>query len=531
MLEQVDAERQAVAERLLEETRVSESLQRVSAMLAAETDTHRLVQVVTDEATSLTGAAFGAFFYNVVDEGEMYTLYTISGVERSVFESYPMPRNTEIFGPTFRGEGVIRLDDVTRDPRYGQNPPYNGMPDGHLPVRSYLAAPVISRTGEVLGGLFFGHGQPAVFRERDERLVLGIAHLAAIAIDNAQLVREAQGARAQYGYLFDGIADAILMANETGRYIDANMAAEQLLGYRRDELLGLSVADLVANQPDWTAHEWERFQRDGIWTGELDLRHNDGHPIPVEVRASRVELPDRVIFASVLRDISARRKVEKMQREFTTLVTHELKAPLTSLKGFAQLLQRRREYDAGAVEVILGRTSHLERLINDLLDVASGDSGALRLRKSRIDLVTIVGRNVELARATTSMHEIRLTAPREPILGWWDSGRLNQILQNVLQNAIKFSPFGGAIEVTISSDGDDGVVTVTDQGIGIPPSALPHIFDRFYRVEVVERASVQGLGIGLYITKMLVEAHGGTIVAKSRPGVGSTIRFSLPLSQ
>jgi signal transduction histidine kinase len=219
-----------------------------------------------------------------------------------------------------------------------------------------------------------------------------------------------------------------------------------------------------------------------------------------------------------------------MQREFTTLITHELKAPLTSLKGFAQLLQRRREYDDGAVEVILGRTNHLERLINDLLDVASTDSGKLTLRRANVDLVTIAGRNVEQARATTSAHEIRFTAPREAIVGWWDSGRLSQVLQNLLANAIKYSPYGGLIEVTIEAMDGVGRVIVSDDGIGIPAGALPHVFERFYRVEAVEHSTVQGLGIGLYIARTLVEAHEGQITATSMPGRGSTFTVSLPLS-
>ena len=240
-------------------------------------------------------------------------------------------------------------------------------------------------------------------------------------------------------------------------------------------------------------------------------------------------LPDGVVFASVMRDISERRSVEKMQREFTTLITHELKAPLTSLKGFAQLLQRRREYDAGAVEVILGRTNHLERLINDLLDVASADSGELNLRRANVDLVTIAGRNVELARAISSIHEIRFHAPRDPVIGCWDSGRIGQVLQNLLVNAIKYAPYGGTIDVRVETGAQEGRVIVSDTGIGIPASALGHIFDRFFRVEAVEHSTVQGLGIGLYIAKTLVEAHGGSIEVTSTPGQGSAFTIRLPL--
>jgi PAS domain S-box-containing protein len=181
-----------------EEARTLEILNRVGSIVAAELDLERAVQAVTDAATQLTGAAFGSFFYNVLDEhGESYMLYTLSGASREAFSKFPLPRNTAVFGPTFNGEGIIRSDDILQDSRYGRNDPYHGMPEGHLPVRSYLAAPVISRSGEVLGGLFFGHPEAGIFTERSERLLLGIAAQAAIAIDNGRLYQAAQAEIAQ----------------------------------------------------------------------------------------------------------------------------------------------------------------------------------------------------------------------------------------------------------------------------------------------------------------------------------------------
>jgi len=180
---------------LRDEARLVETLRGVGETLAAELDREKLIQAATDAATEVTKAEFGAFFYNVIDErGESYTLYTLAGASREAFADFPMPRNTAIFGPTFRGEGVVRLDDVTQDLRYGQNLPYRGMPVGHLPVRSYLAVPVVSRSGEVLGVLFFGHSRVGVFTRRAERLATGIAAQAAIAIDNARLYGEARDA-------------------------------------------------------------------------------------------------------------------------------------------------------------------------------------------------------------------------------------------------------------------------------------------------------------------------------------------------
>jgi PAS domain S-box-containing protein len=159
------------------------------AAVARERDLSKIVQIVTDAGVALSGAQFGAFFYNVIaPDGGSYMLYSLSGVPRSAFENFPMPRNTAVFAPTFMGEGVVRADDILQDPRYGKNAPRKGMPEGHLPVRSYLAVPVISRSGEVLGGLFFGHPDTGKFQIEHETALLGIAGHAATAIDNARLL-------------------------------------------------------------------------------------------------------------------------------------------------------------------------------------------------------------------------------------------------------------------------------------------------------------------------------------------------------
>ncbi|MDQ2894006.1 MAG: PAS domain S-box protein, partial [Pseudomonadota bacterium] len=186
-------ERKAAERALAEQARSLETLNRTGAALAGELDLERLVQRVTDAGVELTGAQFGAFFYNVLnDAGESYMLFTLSGVPRAAFEGFGMPRATAIFQPTFKGEGVIRSEDILADPRYGKNQPHWGMPKGHLPVRSYLAVSVTSRSGEVIGGLFFGHEKAGVFTDRHEELVTGIAGQAAVAIDNARLLQTTQ---------------------------------------------------------------------------------------------------------------------------------------------------------------------------------------------------------------------------------------------------------------------------------------------------------------------------------------------------
>jgi PAS domain S-box-containing protein len=190
--------RKSTEETLREQAEALRTLHEVGKTISAELDLHKTVQAVTDAATELTGARFGSFFYNALnEEGASYRLFTISGAPREALAQFSPPRTTDLFGPTFRGEGVVRIDDVKRDPRYGKKSPYHGMPYGDLPVTSYLAVPVVSRSGEVLGGLFFGHPEPAMFTERDEQIVSGLASQAAIAMDNARLYEATKKARAE----------------------------------------------------------------------------------------------------------------------------------------------------------------------------------------------------------------------------------------------------------------------------------------------------------------------------------------------
>lgn len=223
--------RRLTESRTREEALALETLNRVGQAVAAQLDLERIVQIVTDSATELSGAAFGAFFYNVTEEGrQAYWLYSLSGAPREAFARFPMPRNTEVFAPTFRGDGIVRSDDIRKDPRYGKSEPYRGMPPGHLPVCSYLAVPVISRNGEVIGGLFFGHHLPGVFTERSERLVVAIASQAAIAIDNARLFQTIK----------DREADLERLLAERETLLDSERAARseaERLSHMKDEFL------------------------------------------------------------------------------------------------------------------------------------------------------------------------------------------------------------------------------------------------------------------------------------------------------
>ena len=288
---------------LVEEATTLEILSRVGAMVSAQLDLDSVVQAVTDAATRLTGAAFGSFFYNVAnDTGEGYMLYALSGVPRETFTQFPMPRNTAVFAPTFAGEGIVRSDDIIQDPRYGQTAPYHGLPEGHLPVRSYLASPVISRTGEVLGGLFFGHPEPGMFDERSERLLEGIAAQAAIAIDNAQLYKAAQTeiaerrkteaalreSEARFRNMADNAPVIIWISEANGNCIYINPRWTELTGLTVAQTMG--TGGLEAIHPDDRQRCHEAFV----------TAHTEHEPFRIEYRLRGADGEDRWVMSAAL---------------------------------------------------------------------------------------------------------------------------------------------------------------------------------------------------------------------------------------
>ena len=420
-------EQMRTKELLREQAEALQIINKLGRVLSAELDLKKLVQALTDAATNLVNAQFGAFFYNVLDEGGgSYMLYALSGVDRKHFERFPMPRATALFGPTFRGEGIIRLGDVKKDPRYGQNDPHRGMPRGHLPVRSYLAVPVISRSGEVLGGLFFGHADPDRFTQNEERLVASLAAQAAIAIDNARLF------------------DAVQKARESAE---------------------------TANQ---------------------------------------------------------------LKDEFLATVSHELRTPLNAVLGWTSLL-RGTQMDAArrakALEIIERNARLQQKIVEDILDVTRIIAGQLRLEREPMPFRPIVAAAIESIRPMAEDKSISLTVELgdDPAILIGDASRLEQVTWNLLANAVKFTPDGGAVRVTLDVTESRVELVVSDTGVGIATSFLPHVFERFRQGDTRVTRAHGGLGLGLAIVRHLTEMHGGSVAAVSAgEGKGATLIVRLP---
>ncbi|MFN0070842.1 MAG: ATP-binding protein [Chloroflexota bacterium] len=221
--------------------------------------------------------------------------------------------------------------------------------------------------------------------------------------------------------------------------------------------------------------------------------------------------------------------VLQQRDEFVAMVSHDIKNPLAAIRGSAQLLRRRAEYNERLVDSIIGQTEQIERLCTDLLDVAHVTSEHFELRREPVDLARLVDECVTVSRRNAGLQRIILHLPTESIIGAWDAGRIRQVCQNLLSNAIKYSTHGGEIVVRIEHLGEEARVSVRDQGIGLPPDQVMRVFDRFYREAAGERVA-QGLGLGLNIAQALIGLHGGRIWAESGgPGHGSTFFFTLPL--
>jgi PAS domain S-box-containing protein len=698
-----------------------ERIAEAARVVSAELDVHRLVQAVTDAATEMSNAQFGAFFYNVIDRaGESYTLYTISGAPPEAFSRFPMPRNTAVFAPTFNGTGNVRSADIRKDPRYGKNSPYFGMPKGHLPVVSYLAVPVVSRSGEVLGGLFFGHSDEGVFTETEEQLVEALAAQAAVGIDNARLYDALTRSEARYKSLVlaSPTRQAIWMTGSDGRIAEDLPQWRELTGQTFEQIRAWGWLDAL--HPDdrervaasWKAavetrqpfHERYRmrtqdgayrwFEARGVpvlrddgsiaeWIGTtvdvhaqkladdnlrflaeasdllaasldyettlktiadlavravadwcaVDIVDDDGagyhrlavaHVDPAKVELARelqrlypakvdsvarvlasgktewmAEIPrslldesahdeehrrllheigllsyiivpltshGRVLGALTLvtspqsgrrfeeadvrlaeelarraavaienaRLLRAANDANRAKDEFLATLSHELRTPMTAVVGWARMMKMGLDEQETheAIDAIEKSATVQMQLIEDILDMSRIMAGKMSMAPSPVDLRTITEAALSAVRPTAEVKglEIVTSYPPQlpPVLG--DGNRLQQVVWNLLANAIKFTGRGGSILVRITLDGKNVAVMVRDTGAGIDPSFLPHVFERFRQQDSSTTRAHGGIGIGLAIARYLVEMHGGTIQAESDgPGHGATFRVELPV--
>ena len=367
-----------------------------------------------------------------------------------------------------------------------------------------------------------------------------------------QVAEELQHTQARYENLLESAPDAILLTETTGRIVLVNAQAELLFGYTKQELLHLCIDDLLPEQlraahVQHRAEYGENPRSRPMGMGlNLHARRKDGRLVPVEISLSPVVSANEHLVTAILRDVSERKQLEeerlraelaeralRQQGEFLSVAAHELKTPLTSLLGFADALRQaalentdiRSARNQKALSTISRQADKLHLLVNQLLDVSRIDAGRLALALAPCDLVPMAQEVVLQAQSRTAAHQIALLAPPTLLL-LADSLRLEQVLNNLVENAIKYSPGGGSIRVLLASTEGGARMAVRDQGLGIAEADRPHIFDRYYQAHKASYRS--GMGLGLFISQQIMQMHGGRIWATFPPEGGTEMIAEFP---
>lgn len=402
---------------------------------------------------------------------------------------------------------------------------------------------------ELLGVIYLFRTEYA-FTQLDWQFLQGFADQAAVAVRNARLYHQLETERGRLITIVENSAHGILILDAKRRVKVINQALAAMLDVTAEE---------VTDRPCQEVLTLENVQGDDLcqienFTGfptkesmhcEGDLQRPGGGRLTLSVTYTPIyNEEERLVNIVVnIHDITRFREEEEIKTTFTSIISHELKTPVALIKGYAHTLARPdAQWDAEtarqSLQVIEEEADRLEALINNLLDVSRIQAGGLRLDYADVNLGKLTRKVAEAYRTQTTMHQIEVDFPQELPPVWGDEERLRQVLTNLVGNAIKYSPNGGLIRIGgwAEPPGEQEraqrvVLYVADQGIGIPPQELPHIFNRFYRVDSTLRRSTSGAGLGLYLAKAIVEAHGGEIWAHSEPGKGATFFFALPVDQ
>lgn len=383
----------------------------------------------------------------------------------------------------------------------------------------------------------------------DRRLLQSFADQAAIAVHNARLYRQVTQEKRRLDALMESAADGVMIMNAAHHIEKWNGALVRISGFSAAEAIGASHDDLIrwarrepglglaeAEAGGWPLSSGRRGQPKAppIYV-EGDLLRRDGSRVPVGVTYSAlIGREGRLInIIGTVRDITKFREAEELKSTFISIISHELKTPVSLIKGYAGTLRREdARWDTRTVReslaVIEEEADRLTDLIENLLDASRLQAGGLTLTMNEVPLDKLAARLVAKFRTQSEKHTITLDFPSPfPIIAA-DEDRLTQALSNLLSNAIKYSPEGGNIRVSGRVEPENVVISVSDEGPGLPADELPRVFDRFYRADTPATRRVAGAGLGLYLAKAVVEAHGGRIWAESEPGRGTTLSFSLP---
>ncbi len=417
--------------------------------------------------------------------------------------------------------------------------------DGEWKRQAALVAPLRAQD-RLIGAVLVSERPGSKFNEDDLRLLTILSANAAVIVQNAILYQSVDRERDELDAIISNTSDAIIIVDQENRVARINSAAEALLGWMSDEVVGRGCEEALFNYPAGfpdgpklnlsLLEVIEKRQPTPYFETVVVTRDGSERDLAASYSFVRSEARGEGLGVVIARDISKLREVDRMKSEFVSMVSHELRTPLGLIKGYAStLLNPQLSLDQPTVQRFLmgidGAADRLARLIENVLNVSRIESGLLKISPQQVDLTHLVSVAVSTARASAKGREIVLDVPRRPVKLEGDRVQLELVMDNLLGNAIKYSPMGKLIRVELHKKSSEVEVRVIDQGIGIAGQHLPRVFDKFYRVEGGHSRRTPGSGLGLYICRNIIEAHGGRIWAESVLGQGSSFAFVLPLVQ
>ena len=416
-----------------------------------------------------------------------------------------------------------------------------------LKIRNSLSVPLIGeRRDEENGGArtapigvlhVFNKLYDSVFDEEDVSLLQRLAKSATAVIQNAQAFREIAAEKQELETIVESAYTGLLMVSGSGLILQMNSSARQMFGVARSDVVGRPYAEVIES-PDVKEIITRGVEDAEELADEVSMAISgaDGKRT-LQMQTALVRGEDETLIAcvAIFNDVTEIRNIERMKTAFVSTVSHELRTPLTSIKGFAATLLSDNEgyYDEDTrrefYRIVDEECDRLIRLVSDLLNVSRIEAGrGLELNPRRVDLPKLIEKVATVQKSYADKHTFKVEIADDVPMIFADEDKVDQILTNLTSNAIKYSPDGGEITISARGHGDGVLCSIADRGMGIPPEHLPKVFDRYHRVDTRDAREVGGTGIGLYLVKHLVEAHGGQVWVESEYGEGSKFTFTLP---
>jgi signal transduction histidine kinase len=532
------------ARRLSERTRSDElaALTSIAALVNCTQELDEILRAALQTTLDVVGEESGEIFILDDETGEL-VLRIHEGVSPGFVHAESRIGSGEcLCGQAVATRQLLTSDDLAHEPGRTRDA---CLAEG---FHSCVRLPLLAR-GEVLGLLAIQSRGKRQLSPADRELLTAIGNQIGIAIANAQLIEDAGRREATLHSVMNSLVDGLILvggpenSGRQGRITYMNPCAEVILDLPAYVLLGRTLEamerEIVARveQPEQMLAQLEAAVAGVEDTPAIEISLVEPRPRTLQTRFFPIhDTEDTYLGMGLLvRDITLEKELEQIKSQLLSTVSHELRTPLASIKGFATTLLRRDvEWDEDSrrefLSIIDEESDRLSELIGNLLDMSRIEAGELPVEPEPTDLQPIIRDTAAEFQMMTGDHRIEVDLPQDLPLVMADPRRARQVLRNLVENAVKYSPGGGEIRIEARPQQGELHVSVGDTGIGIDADQLDRIFDRFYQVDSASTRKVGGSGLGLAISKAIIEAHGGAIWVDSQPGVGSTFHVTLPLA-